>query len=215
LVHAQHIEILLPSTVVLTSLLGSWHCVGMCGGLIAASTHSTRSIITYHLGRLTGYCLVGGLSGWLGYFIVPKHGTLLSNVFMAGISIYFIVWGISIFKQKTSLLHFNNKFIENIFSKILRKNIMEPTVINATLVGFMSVFLPCGWLYSFVIATMPLKSPLMSMFFLSLFWAGTLPALGLSPVILRKVLTPMKEHLPKISGIVLILAGLGSLFLRV
>ena len=74
MVHDHHINSILPLSVLISSFLGSWHCVGMCGGLVAASTRSPLSVFSYHLGRLIGYCTVGAIAGGIGLFIVLKHG---------------------------------------------------------------------------------------------------------------------------------------------
>ena len=214
MVHDHHINSILPLSVLVSSFLGSWHCVGMCGGLVAASTSSPLSVFSYHLGRLIGYCTVGALAGGIGLFIVPKHGSLFSTLFMSLFSLYFIFLGVAMLTSVRFSMHFRFKFVETLFSKYIQKNALTPSLLNSGLVGLFSVCLPCGWLYSFVIATVPLKSPLMSISILAIFWLGTLPALAVSPIIIRNLLLPIKKYLPKASGIVLILAGLASLLLR-
>ena len=61
--------------VFVVSLLGSLHCVGMCGPLVAVAmgdsqvlSHATRAMlhIGYHGGRLVMYSTIGMLCGLLG-----------------------------------------------------------------------------------------------------------------------------------------------------
>ena len=60
-------------TALLAGLLGGVHCVGMCGGIVAAfsfradgSTPPFRLHLAYNLGRVTSYALFGALAGALG-----------------------------------------------------------------------------------------------------------------------------------------------------
>ncbi len=59
--------------VFLASLIGSVHCVGMCGPLaiLAGSTHGTSqrrwgTIVAYHGGRVLSYGLAGAVVGGMG-----------------------------------------------------------------------------------------------------------------------------------------------------
>ena len=56
-----------------TGLLGSGHCIGMCGGIVAALSISGEGQrggllfhILYNLGRILTYTLIGLMVGWLG-----------------------------------------------------------------------------------------------------------------------------------------------------
>ena len=60
------------STAFLAGLMGSAHCVAMCGGIataLGAGASGARlpgSTLLYQLGRISGYGLIGGLAGTLG-----------------------------------------------------------------------------------------------------------------------------------------------------
>ena len=65
------------SAILLASLLGSTHCVGMCGPLAlwaSGSTEQTRGRVAwnatlYHSGRLVTYTLMGLLAGAIGQLV--------------------------------------------------------------------------------------------------------------------------------------------------
>ena len=64
-------------------LLGSIHCVGMCGGIVAALSMSQKNggisgIFTYHFGRLLTYSILGATMGMIGSMTV--YGAGLRNV---------------------------------------------------------------------------------------------------------------------------------------
>ena len=53
-------------------LLGTGHCIGMCGPLIFAFPGRTGKFmphVWYHLGRVTTYTAVGGIMGGLGQML--------------------------------------------------------------------------------------------------------------------------------------------------
>ena len=56
--------------------LGSFHCIGMCGGFACALGRDPRGGVAtverhllYNLGRLTTYCFLGALAGALGQVV--------------------------------------------------------------------------------------------------------------------------------------------------
>ena len=61
--------------------LGSFHCIGMCGGFACALGRDPRGGVAtigrhllYNLGRLTTYCFLGALAGALGHAVSNSPG---------------------------------------------------------------------------------------------------------------------------------------------
>jgi sulfite exporter TauE/SafE len=104
-------------------------------------------------------------------------------------------------------------FVLKVFSKVMGNQTL-PKNIQGFILGSFSAFLPCGWLYSFVLGALATQSPIKGAAFLGLFWLGTVPALVLAPSLIRKVLAPISQKAPKISGAVLIAAGLITVGLK-
>lgn len=199
---------MVPSAVLLASFLGSWHCVGMCGPLVMASTHSPLSVWNYHLGRLIGYLGVGALSALLGHVVlnqtaglVATASTLLLGAFFMGVGAYKILY------PTQELPTLGKVWITRYMGKWVQHK-------QAMAVGFASVFLPCGWLYTFVAAAMVSHSVSTSLIMMGLFWLGTLPALIASPLLLQKFLKPLSTRFPQFSGILLLLAGLAIILFK-
>jgi sulfite exporter TauE/SafE len=58
-----------PSSVLLLGLLGTAHCIGMCGPLVLAlptAAGGARAHALYHLGRIVSYALVAAVLGGIG-----------------------------------------------------------------------------------------------------------------------------------------------------
>lgn len=64
----------------LLGLLGSGHCIGMCGPLVVAFPAAGRGVmphVFYHTGRVAAYTAVGGLLGGIGHLLASLGGNPL------------------------------------------------------------------------------------------------------------------------------------------
>lgn len=50
----------------IASLVGTPHCLGMCGGFAAAAGRSGPELVAWHLGKLTTYVVLGAIVGGIG-----------------------------------------------------------------------------------------------------------------------------------------------------
>lgn len=66
--HLGHLSswYLIPLLVLIASLMGSMHCLGMCGAIVSVLKPTPAGVASYHLGRLLGYLSLGGLAGLAG-----------------------------------------------------------------------------------------------------------------------------------------------------
>jgi sulfite exporter TauE/SafE len=85
-----------------------------------------------------------------------------------------------------------------------------PPWLNAALAGTLTVFLPCGHLYGFLVGAMATGTWWAGAGFMAAFWIGTLPALAFGAAWIRSALTPWLEKAPRLAGLILILAGLAG-----
>ena len=201
---------MVPFAIIAASIIGSIHCVGMCGALaMTAGAQSRKGLVYYHLGRLLGYFSVGALAGFLGSEFINsemKYISLISTVFL---SVSFLVIGFSIIKK--GQLHikqpaFLKLFYQNRVGRILESKISHS--VSSFLIGLLSPLLPCGWLYGFILIAVATNNPLWGGILLTSFWIGTLPALSGISLLVKK---PIKHFNGKASifiGIFLMLIGL-------
>jgi sulfite exporter TauE/SafE len=71
-------------------------------------------------------------------------------------------------------------------------------------------FVPCGWVYIFVIGAVAVKNPLYGGVMLFIFWLGTIPALSLFPIVYKKSIGIAPRKVTLIAGIILISAGIAN-----
>ena len=152
----------------LLGLFGNLHCLGMCGGLaLAARRRSWGGVLFYQLGRLSGYCLMGGLCGALGdvsrYWLggAAVQGTV--GVLLIGYGLGWLPALPRIGAMGTLLVW---------LGPILKK----PSIRATALMGAVTCLLPCGLLGAAYLKAS--GSGLWGGVALMLaFWVGTLPAL--------------------------------------
>ena len=93
---------LIPFGVFVASLVGSGHCVAMCGGLVSSVAQTRSQVFEYHLGRLVGYTALGALAGWVGaQFLLTSEFGILPWLSTALIALGFIVMGWRLWTGRT------------------------------------------------------------------------------------------------------------------
>lgn len=203
--------------VLVASLLGSLHCVGMCGPLALWATGGGTqrgTMSAYHIGRLTTYLIAGAVAGILGSALnlggeVAGYQMLAAKV--AGVVL--IIVGV----QRLISLHPRLQFAitaENPsrVAALLQK--AKPLLVKrgprgrAYLGGLLTTWLPCGWLYLFVLLAAGTGGLASALTVMAAFWVGTLPALTAVWLGARSIVPRMGTSLPVVAGILLIVTGL-------
>lgn len=197
---------LVPIAVITASLIGSLHCTGMCGPLVAASARGMVQTVLYHLGRLVGYVTLGALAGLLGQEVLKTPVNLIASwLATATVAVTFILLGVRSWMGKKAHLALPKPLLR--FYSNAWKHRYGSEKLRASLTGLLSVLLPCGWLHSFVLAAVALGNMWSGVALMTFFWLGTVPALTAAPVLFHKVLGPLSRRAPKVTGILLITAG--------
>lgn len=201
-------------------LAGSFHCVGMCGPLALAlpvlhlnKVRKIISLLLYQMGRITTYASLGILFGLLGRRVYISGfqqwlSISLGILILASAIVYF-------FKERTVHLKFLNSFyvlVQQAISRLLRSNTGTGAFF---LLGMTNGLLPCGMVYMAVAGALSSTSVGHSVLFMSMFGAGTLPAMiavsyfGRSmPVSARVVFRKAVPYVITAMGLLLILRGL-------
>jgi len=208
-------------SALILGLLGSLHCVGMCGPIAfmlpvdrSNSFKKVSQIGIYHFGRLLAYSLIGLVFGLLGkslyIFSIQQQLSIIIGVLMI-----FIV-----FLPHQTIGKYNlSKPLYKVISKVkssLGKALKEKTADTFLTIGFLNGFLPCGLVYMAVFGAIATGSLLEGSLYMILFGLGTIPLMT-SAIYLGKFLnSAVKQRIQKaipvfvvIIGILFILRGLG------
>lgn len=178
-------------TAFLIGILGSTHCIGMCGGIVSALTLGiqpsvkkvsslTPYLLAYNTGRIGSYCIAGALAGILGetIFSVIDENTaiafsrILSGTFLLALGIYLAGW-----TQSLAPIEKAGNYLWQ-FIKPLGKNFLPvKTVRQAFLSGLVWGWLPCGLVYSALVWSLSSGEALDGALIMLVFGLATLPAL--------------------------------------
>ena len=200
-----------------TSLLGSLHCVAMCGPLIdlTGGSRSARFALLHSLGRLATYVTLGVGAGAIGR-AVDLAGDLAVVQHAAAIiaALVIIVWGGLALATALGWRTARSTSMGNAFTGGLVRIRSRPPAIRAWLTGVLTGLLPCGWLWAFVVAAAGSGSPLEGGLTMAAFWLGTAPAMFGMLTFGGALLDRIRARIPALTAITLIALGLGTLALR-
>ena len=175
------------SMALLTGLLGSGHCLGMCGGLVAAlSLSGDRQWgdfpfhLLYNTGRITTYTLIGLAVGWLGSAIAYAEAfATFARMILLGSDLFIILIGLGsagIF-QGFNLLSLECAGPVHALTVAVRGLRRLPPAVAALPLGLLFGFIPCGFLYAMAITAAQSAAPLQGAQIMLAFGLGTAPAL--------------------------------------
>lgn len=202
----------LETSYIMLFVLGfftSFHCVGMCGGILLTQTinkidsinnkkSSFKIALLYNIGRIISYTIIGGIVGALGSifsatmqiqsFIKITAGVfmIISGLHMIGIKIFNKINIPTFFKKSTCVNNHKNPFI----------------------VGYLSGFLPCGPLQTMQLYSLSSGSLIMGASSMFVFSLGTLPIMLTFAYISSRISNSFNERIYKYAGILIVILGI-------
>jgi sulfite exporter TauE/SafE len=209
------------------SLLGSVHCVGMCGPFVAfyAGADETRdrrrwlAHAAYHGGRLVTYTALGAAAGFVGAAI-DLAGAAAGTARLAAVAAgaVMILWGLVLLLGAYGVrlpARAAPGWLERHVVARLRALRTRPPVVRAGLLGLASTLLPCGWLYAFAVTAAGTGRAASGALVMLAFWLGSVPLLLGTGVGLHALLGRFRERLPVVTALVLVGLGAHAVFSRV
>ncbi len=199
-------------------LLGSLHCVGMCGPIALAlpiAGNSKIQLVTsrllYNLGRILTYAFFGLIFGLIGDRIQLFGLQQIVSIILGSLIILRLI-----IPQKYSFIKIN--FVQQAvaklkqeFSRMFGKNSMKSLFI----IGLLNGFLPCGFVYVGIAGAIATGDALQGAGFMALFGLGTLPIMFaaslFSSLLSIKARLNFRKAIPVFSfiiGILFIMRGL-------
>ncbi len=202
-------------------LVGSLHCVGMCGPLMLAVPYSPSQksrilmeVLSYQFGRILTYALLGAIIGWIG-----------QGLYLAGLQTFFSVTTGAILLIAV-LFSFD---LENFIARLPlldKLNNLVKSQVNALWkqqgrgfhikIGMLNGLLPCGLVYLAIVGAVTLSNALYSTLYMVSFGLGTLPLLVLTILAGQRLSIRWRSRIQKLYplfiaavGILLIVRGLG------
>jgi sulfite exporter TauE/SafE len=204
-------------------LLGSGHCIGMCGGITTMLTSAIspqqqgsdkfKLVGAYNVGRIFSYSLIGAIVGFSSSIAIKNIGVplgffrLFAAVFLILLGLYLGQWLMWLSKVEKI-----GKFLWRYLSPLSKKFIPINNAKQALALGAIWGWLPCGLVYSTLTWSLASGSALSGALIMTSFGLGTLPALlslSLGSFGIKSLLTNTKFK--KIMALMIITYGIYSL----
>ena len=208
--------------------VGSFHCLGMCGGFACGLGRDPRGRgatilrhLLYNSGRLTTYCFVGALAGALGQIVCTRQGTtflLLDGSLDAAERILAIVAGllmIAMALQFFGVLHVFHRlavgFGSSTFAMSLRSLLTTRSRTAPLAFGVLNGFLPCPLVYAFAAEAASTSQTLPGFLTMASFGLGTFPAMLAMGGVGRVLAPTWRQRGVWLAGSCILLLGLITL----
>jgi len=207
----------LISMALITALLGSGHCLGMCGGLVAALTLSPQGRaggmpfqLLYHLGRTVTYVLLGTLVGWLGSSVALTDGFgQFARLLLIATDLMIIVLGLGTagLWSRFNLNRLESASATGWLAAAATRTSRLPAGLAALPLGLVMGFLPCGFLYAMLINAASSASPWRGALVMLAFGVGTAPALLLFGGAAQRLSLKMRSWMLRGAGLMIAVMG--------
>jgi len=169
-------------------LLGSGHCIGMCGGITTMLTsalspqHKTsdqfKLVSAYHFGRIFTYSLIGAIVGFTSSIAAKNIGVplaflrIFAALFLILLGLYLGQWLMWLSKVERF-----GKILWRYLSPLSKKFIPVNNAKQALALGAVWGWLPCGLVYSTLTWSLASGSLASGALIMTCFGLGTLPAM--------------------------------------
>lgn len=213
--HAHHLVEFSYGAAFMVGLLGSGHCLGMCGGLVSAffmklNARGPWPYLAYHFARIGIYAAVGLLAALLGAALVSTGRLGLAQ------GVLQIVAGLVVIVLGFDLLGLSP--IRNAYGFAplawLRRQFMTATqkgpLIGALIGGAINGLMPCSMTMAMAVQATTAPSPPEGMLLMLAFGAGTLPSMLSASVLFGKLGPRLRGWLLKGAALTVIALGIST-----
>lgn len=202
-------------------LISSFHCIGMCGPIAMMlpvdrtnETKKVTQIITYHIGKLSAYGILGLVFGLLGRsFYLAGMQQQLSII----VGILMIL--VAVIPEKIFAKYNFSKPVYSVITKVkssLGQQFKNKSYKSLFTIGLLNGFLPCGMVYVALFGAIAMQNVSLGIGYMLLFGLGTIPmmvaviyASGLISFSFRGTIQKAIPLVAVIIGMLFIVRGLG------
>jgi len=217
--HSQHAHIAQFSywAAFMVGILGSGHCIGMCGGLVSGCFMKLKAAgpwpyAAYHAARISIYAGVGLVAALLGTVLVASGMTGLAQ------GVLQILAGAIVILLGLDLLGVSPIRNTYGFAPVawLRRQFVTATqkgpVLGAAISGAINGLMPCSMTMAMAVQATTAPSPPEGMLLMLAFGAGTLPSMLFASVLFGKLGPKLRGGLQKLAALFVIALGAATLW---
>jgi sulfite exporter TauE/SafE len=166
-------------TAFLTGLVGSLHCLGMCGPIALALPGTEKKgwryllgRLLYNLGRLLTYSILGGIVALLGVAAAMFEAQRWFSLVLGGILILIALKHYGVFGKRGQV---TDNFLNRAWRRGMGKVMQVKGLGGLFALGLMNGILPCGLVYAGLFLAANSTHAWEGMAKMALFGLGTLP----------------------------------------
>lgn len=207
-------EVQLP-LIFLSGLMGSAHCVGMCGPftVMIASAKGGRNFArqaSYSVGRLFTYAWLGAIAGFAGQQVQAQSFTSINPAaVLAAIAGVFLVYEGG---KTVGILPRSGLFLKSSATgcgalKIMRATLHSPQLSGAFFGGMLTSLLPCGLVYAMLLSAANTGDLVSGSGLMVAFGLGTVPLMLALGVSLGRLSVARRQVMFRLAGVAMIALG--------
>jgi len=193
-------------------LLGSFHCVGMCGPIAIALPLKKESwfewissSLTYNIGRTITYGILGAIFGLLGKGIAVGGLQQWASIIIGVIMILSVLFPF-IFR-KINLESATYKMVGKT-KKLFGKMFAIRSYGSLFVIGILNGFLPCGLVYIAIASAIVLGTIEQGIVYMMIFGLGTIPIMLSLSILGNVVSVKFRKKVGKIIPFFIVLIGI-------
>lgn len=204
-------------SALLLGILGSFHCVGMCGPIAFLLPVNRQNnwikagqIFLYHLGRILAYSTIGVIFGLVGKSF-SLFGLQQQLSIAIGVLMILVIVVPSRYLNKFHISRPVYKLISKVKSA-LGKELKKKTPDTFLTIGFLNGFLPCGLVYMAVFGAVASGNAVQGSAYMALFGMGTIPLMTTAIYISSVITASVKKNIRQILPVLVVLIGCWFIF---
>ncbi|MFK8266669.1 sulfite exporter TauE/SafE family protein [Capnocytophaga cynodegmi] len=205
-------------TAFILGLLGSFHCVGMCGPLTLILPLEHRKpikkafqITSYHVGKAMAYVSLGLVFGLLGKGLFIREYQQIFSIIVGSLMILIVL--LSFVNIKMNLLTKPIYFLIGKVKYALSQQLKRKNSLSIFFIGFFNGFLPCGLVYMALFGALAQTELSHSAIYMFAFALGTVPLMTATIYLGNFLSQKTKKYIQKAIPFVIIIIG-GLFILR-
>jgi uncharacterized protein len=207
------------SLAFVSGILGSGHCIGMCGALVSGffikasqGGAATLSYAAYHGARIGVYTLIGVIAALAGVALVST-GLLgkLQGVLQIAAGLLVILLGLEVMgvlRTRLAVGFAPVRWLREGFARAAKGGRIR----GAALGGMVNGMMPCALTLAMAVKATTATTPLEGGLLMLTFGLGTLPAMLFVTLVFGRLGARVRGHLLKAAAVVVIVMGLATLY---
>ncbi|MDT3738751.1 MAG: sulfite exporter TauE/SafE family protein [Candidatus Kapabacteria bacterium] len=201
-------------------ILGSFHCLGMCGPIAMAIPHRSRTkmgaageSLVYNFGRVTTYTVMGILLGIIGAPLRLAGFQEYIAIITGALMLLFLI-----IPRKYYTIINSNRIVSPFVLKIkslFQEFFKSKSILSLFILGLLNGLLPCGLVYIALAGSFAATGILESALFMAAFGIGTIPMMAsmyfsknLLSISFRKRMTKAIPYGVAVVAVLMILRGM-------